>query len=67
MMRRYFLTEAARLGYEAIDMQPLFWARHRRDGTKFEFANDGHWNGFGHEEAAEAIASSRTFQDIMTQ
>ena len=67
MMRRYFLTEAARLGYEAIDMQPLFWARHRRDGTKFEFANDGHWNGFGHEEAAEAIASSRTFQEIMTQ
>jgi hypothetical protein len=67
IMRRYFLTEAARQGYEDIDMHPRFSARHRRDGTKFEFAIDGHWNGFGHEEAAKAIASSRTFQEIVTQ
>jgi hypothetical protein len=36
-------------------MQSRFLARHRRDGTKFEFAIDWHWNGFGHEETAEAI------------
>jgi hypothetical protein len=33
---------------------------------KFELAIDGHWNGFGHEDAAEAIAFSRTFQKIVT-
>lgn len=65
IMRRYFLAEAAGQGYEAIEMQPRFSSRHRRDGTKFEFAIDGHWNGFGHEEAAEVIASARTFQEIV--
>lgn len=66
-VRRYFLAEAARLGYEAIDMQPLFVARHQRDGARFEFRIEGHWNGVGHQEAAEAIVSSRLFQEIVTQ
>ena len=66
-VRRYFLAEAARLGYEAIDMQPRFVARHQRDGARFEFRIDGHWNGVGHQEAAEAIVSSRMFQEIVTQ
>jgi hypothetical protein len=65
-MRRYFLAEAARQGYETIDTQHRFSALHRRDGTKFEFAIDGHWNGFGHEEAAEAIACARAVQEIVT-
>ena len=65
IMRRYFLAEAARVGYEAIDMQPRFVIRHQRDGARFEFRIDGHWNGVGHEEAAEAITSSRTFQEIV--
>lgn len=58
LMRRYFLEAAKRNGYEAIDMEPRFIARHRRDDARFEFAIDGHWNGLGHQEAAEAIASS---------
>jgi hypothetical protein len=67
IMRRYFLAEATRLGYEAIDMQPLFAARHQRDGAKFEFRIDGHWNGIGHQEAAEAIASSHMFQAVISR
>jgi hypothetical protein len=67
LMRRYFLTEASRQRYETIDMHPQFWARHRRDETKYEFAIDGHWNGFGHEEAAKEIASALTFQEIVTR
>ena len=67
IMRRYFLAEAARLGYEAIDMQPRFVARHQRDGARFEFRIDGHWNGIGHQEASEAIVASRMFQEIVTQ
>ena len=66
LMRQYFLEVARKNGYEAIDMEPRFLARHRRDGTRFEFAIDGHWNGSGHQEAAEAIASSRMFQIMMS-
>lgn len=63
-MRRFFLREAFERGYEAVDMQPLFIARHRSDGSVFEFATDGHWNGTGHGMAAEALAHTRMFQRI---
>lgn len=62
IMRQYFIEQAMSLGYEAIDMQTRFRTRHRLDGTRFEFAIDGHWNGVGHEEAAKAILASNTFQ-----
>lgn len=64
LMRRYFLAQAADLGYEALDMQPRFKARHQLDGARFEFPIDGHWNGRGHEEAANAILGSRTLQHL---
>jgi len=67
LMRRYFLEEAQRHGYEAIDMQPRFITRYRRDGVRFEFTIDGHWNSLGHQEAAEAIASSHMFQLMIPQ
>jgi hypothetical protein len=64
LMRQYFLEQAKEHGYEAIDMQPIFIARHRRDGSRFEFAIDGHWNALGHQEAADAIASSAVLQAV---
>jgi len=67
LMRRYFLTEAAKQGYETIDMHPRFSARHQRDGSRFEFRIDGHWNGLGHHEAAEAVASSHVFQSALSR
>jgi hypothetical protein len=67
LMRQYFLEQAKSNGYEAIDMQPRFISRHRRDGSRFEFALDGHWNGLGHEEAADAIALSRTFEVFLSR
>jgi hypothetical protein len=64
LMRQYFLEQAKRYGYEAIDMQPRFISRHRLDGSRFEFTIDAHWNGAGHQEAADAIASSRMFHAL---
>ena len=66
LMRQYFLQQAKRNGYEAIDMQPRFVFRNRRDGSRFEFAIDAHWNGLGHEEAADAIASSRMLDALLS-
>ena len=37
------------------------------DRVRFEFRIDGHWNGIGHQEVAEAIASSRLWQEIETE
>jgi hypothetical protein len=59
LMRRAFLETARSLGYEAIDLEPLFAARNAQTGERFEFEDDGHWNGNGHGVAAEAIASSK--------
>jgi hypothetical protein len=64
LMRRYFLTAAAGLGYEAIDMHPRFKARHQLDGSRFEFRIDGHWNGRGHEEAAKAVLGTRVWRHV---
>ena len=67
LMREYFLEQAKRNGYDAIDMQPRFISRHGRDGSRFEFTIDGHWNGLGHQEAADAIASSRMLEALMSR
>ena len=58
LMRRYFIAEARRRGFEAIDLDPAFFARHRQTGARFEYPNDGHWNSAGHEVAADAILAS---------
>ncbi len=67
-MRRYFAAQARARGYAVLDMQPVFIARHRRDGARFEAAStDSHWNALAHRLAAEEIRKSavyrRTFSD----
>lgn len=60
-MRRYFAAQAAARGYAVIDLQPVFIARHRRDGTRFDFATDNHWNELGHRIVADELAKSALF------
>jgi hypothetical protein len=59
LMRRRFRDKAQALGYESIDLDEAFRARHRRTGERFEAADDGHWNSNGHAVAAEAVGASR--------
>lgn len=49
-MRQYFIERVQANEYEVIDMQPRFISRHRRDGSRFEFTLDAHWNGLMHQE-----------------
>jgi hypothetical protein len=64
-MRRYFAEQAKARGYEVLDMQPVFIARHQRDGSRFEVsATDGHWNALGHQLAAEQIQRSTAFARV---
>lgn len=64
VMRRYLIDVAGRRGFEVIDMQPRFIKRHQRDGSRFEFPSDGHWNGDGHKETAVAVAASAVFARV---
>jgi hypothetical protein len=54
-MRSYLVTHARPLGYNVVDLQPRFVARHARDGMRFEWPIDAHWNAAGHDEAAKAV------------
>lgn len=56
-MRSRFMDTARARGYGVADLHPTFRDRHRQDGTRFNFSDDGHWNGDGHQVAAEAIAA----------
>jgi hypothetical protein len=63
-MRDHFTTKARALGYEVVDLQPRFIEQHRRDGSRFEFPTDYHWNGNGHAVVAHAIQSSAVFESV---
>ncbi len=60
-MRRYFAARAKALGYEVVDLQPAFIARHRADGSRFEFPTDSHWNELGNALVAEELAKTPVF------
>jgi hypothetical protein len=63
-MRRAFRAKAEALGYEIIDLDAAFFARHRKTGERFEHPTDGHWNARGHEVAFEAVMSSRLLKSM---
>lgn len=60
-MRNHFMSVSRQQGFGAIDLDPLFFARHRADGSRFEFPTDGHWNGLAHGIAAQALVDSTFF------
>jgi hypothetical protein len=63
-LRQGFDTAARAGGYETVDLDPLFFARYRQDGTRFEVPGDVHWNGAGHAIAAAGVLSSRLIADL---
>jgi len=60
-MRQYFKTQAGARGYQVVDLQPAFIRRHQRDGSRFEFPIDAHWNELGNRLVAEELAKSAVF------
>ena len=67
VMRRYFSHVAEALGYEVIDMQPVFIREFTANGSRFEFPNNGHWNESGHALAAREIRKSAQFRSLFRQ
>jgi len=60
-MRAYFTARATARGYEVRDMQPVFIERHARDGARFEFPTDRHWNALGHRLVADEVRKSAAY------
>lgn len=63
-MRLYTLVTARKLGYTVIDMDEAFAKDFAKNGQKFEFATDGHWNGYAHGVAADALAATPLFKNL---
>ncbi|MGE4218619.1 MAG: hypothetical protein AB7G39_04150 [Alphaproteobacteria bacterium] len=63
-MRLYMAAEARARGFTVIDLQPSFEAAYARDGRRFEFPTDSHWNGHGHEMLAQAVMETEPFKAI---
>ena len=51
----HFFQKAKKLGYEYVDMDPIFHQHYARNRKKFEFKFDGHWNTLGHQVVASSI------------
>ena len=64
VMRRRFSERAAAAGFEILDMEPVFRTRFDRDGRRFEFETDAHWNGYAHGLVAEGVAASRVWSRV---
>jgi len=63
-MRGYIGAEARRRGFEVIDVKPVFIARYKREGQRFEFPSDKHWNELGQRVVAEELERSSVFQQV---
>ncbi len=61
-VRRYLITNALRLGFEVVDMQPIFASDYAAHHSSFAFPTDGHWNGYAHALSAAAIESTGVFR-----
>ena len=64
-MRRYFIENVVRRGYETIDLEPAFAGHYRLHRTQFDWLPlDLHWNALGHEVCSEAAAGSELLRDF---
>ena len=64
LMRTRLLAEAGAKGFETIDLDPVFAADWQAHHHRFDFADDGHWNDYGHGVVADAIAASRLYATL---
>lgn len=58
LLNRLAREEAGEAGLEFVDLTEAFTEDYSREGRRFEFATDNHWNAHGHEVAARHLAAS---------
>ena len=63
-MRDYVRQQALARGVNVIDMHEVFTERFAREGKRFEFPTDSHWNGEGHRAVADAISQTEMYKRL---
>ncbi|MBC6982114.1 hypothetical protein [Caulobacter sp. 17J80-11] len=59
--RALLIAKARARGFTVVDLDPAFRAHQARAGRKVDFSPlDGHWNGLGHQIAADNVAAAWT-------
>ena len=61
-MRRYFIDEAQKAGFQVVDLHQIFEGHFQKYKQHFEFQTDNHWSGIGHGVAYDAV-KKRGFLD----
>ena len=56
-MRRALLERARALGFQVLDLQPVFAREYADQGRPFDFSTNGHWTGYGHGVVARSVLS----------
>jgi hypothetical protein len=65
-LRRYVAQRARPMGYEVIDMHPVFERDFKTYGQRFDFTHDAHWNARAHALAAREAAMTGTIRRILS-
>lgn len=65
LMREHLIASAKDKKYEIIDLQPAMIEDYAKNGKRFEFPEDYHWNSYGHGIAAQEIMKSRNLKAFM--
>jgi hypothetical protein len=63
IMRAHLIDRARAGGFEVLDMQPAFLADYAQRRLRFEYPDDNHWNGTGHEVFARVVQGSKVYRD----
>lgn len=57
-LNTFFIVRASRLHYPLISLQDVFAAHYSRNGQRFDYPTDGHWNPMAHEIVFDSILKS---------
>jgi hypothetical protein len=63
-MRDYVSRQAQTKGITVIDMHLAFMQHFSREGKRFEFPTDNHWNGTAHGVLSEQIRNTNTYRNL---
>lgn len=63
IMRAHLMGRARAGGFEVLDMQPALISDYAQRRLRFEYPDDNHWNGAGHEVFARVVQESKVYRE----
>lgn len=66
-MRDFLIVQGRAQGYEVVDLHPAFAADYAKNGNRFDFPRDYHWNAAAHGVAAGQIRQSKNLRAYLRQ